>query len=134
MVVHFTIAIAYLAGAAGLVGGVRQTSFWSRAFLYLLLLGILATASAAVAGVVSESYLARIPAPVAPLLHTHKEYGLFTGAFQVIATALQLAWGTRRSRVSWLAVVCAVIACVFVTMAGHLGGTMVYHYGLGVRA
>ncbi len=134
MVVHFTIAIAYLAGAAGLVGVFRQTPFWSRAFLYLLLLGIVATASAAIAGVVSESYLARIPEPVAPLLHTHKEDGLWTGIFQVVAVALQFAFGTRRARVSWLAAGAALVACVFVTLAGHLGGTMVYHYGLGVKA
>ncbi|WP_367306178.1 DUF2231 domain-containing protein [Alicyclobacillus acidocaldarius] len=134
MVVHFTIAVAYLAGTAGLTGAVRQTPFWSRTFLYLLLLGILATASAAVAGVVSESYLARIPDQVAPMLHTHKEDGLWTGVFQVVAAALQLALGTRRGRVSWLAAASAILACVFVTLAGHLGGTMVYQYGLGVKA
>ncbi|SIS66429.1 DUF2231 domain-containing protein [Alicyclobacillus vulcanalis] len=134
MVVHFTIAVAYLAGVSGLVGGVRQTPFWSRAFLYLLLLGLVATGAAAVAGVVSESYLPRIPQAVAPMLHTHKEDALFTAVFQVVALALQLALGTRRQRVSWLAVISTLLACAFVTLAGHLGGTMVYHYGLGVKA
>ncbi|WP_236011102.1 DUF2231 domain-containing protein [Alicyclobacillus fructus] len=134
MVVHFTIAVAYLAGITGLVGAVRQNSFWSRAFLYLLLLSGLATAAAAVAGVVSESYVSHIPQQVAPLLHAHKEDGLWTGICEIIATGLQLALGIRRGRVSWLAAASAILACVFVTMAGHLGGTMVYQYGLGVKA
>jgi len=66
MVVHFTIAVNFLASFIGLIGVFRRKDSWfSRGFFYLLILSILETIAAGVAGVISESYLPHIPAAAA---------------------------------------------------------------------
>ncbi|WP_249226532.1 DUF2231 domain-containing protein [Alicyclobacillus mengziensis] len=131
MVVHFTIAIIYLAGLFGLIGLIRRKdSFWVKAFVLTLVLGILATIAAGVAGVISESY-DKIPPAVQPILNAHKRDGELTGVTVVIALFVQLIH-TRMRKVSWIAYVFCVIAVILVSITGHLGGTMVYNHGLGV--
>lgn len=136
MVVHFTIAINYLCALAGLLGlFLRKTDFWGKAFFYLLILSILATIGAGVAGVISESYISHIPGAVQPIFHDHKKYGELTGVFLVLAflTQTYLLWRSKLHKVYVAAFILCVVSTVFVTLAGHLGGTMVYHYGFGVH-
>ncbi|WP_245631739.1 DUF2231 domain-containing protein [Alicyclobacillus ferrooxydans] len=137
MVVHFTIAIVYLAGFAGLIGVVwrGRDGFFPKLYLLMLFLAILATIAAGAAGVISESYLKSIPHGVASTLETHKSYGELTGVSVVIAFVLQ-SWRWWRKKPLWsvslVSLLFAIVAVVFVSMAGHLGGMMVYHHGLGV--
>ncbi|GMA56122.1 hypothetical protein GCM10025858_06250 [Alicyclobacillus sacchari] len=133
MVVHFTIAITYLATLAGLIGLVRRKSdFWPKSFLYLLGLGVLATIAAGVAGVVSESYISHISPTVAPMFHHHKEYGVLTGVALLLAFAAQWLLGMRRQRVAMIGFLASLAATILVTLAGHLGGTLVYHDAFGI--
>lgn len=137
MVVHFTIAIVYLTGLAGMVGMFWRTSdvFFPKLYLLFVFLSILATLAAGIAGVISESYLVTIPHAVQPMLHTHKSYGELTGVALVIAFCLQV-WHWWRTKPGWsvsvLSLLFSIVAVVLVSMAGHLGGMMVYHHGLGV--
>lgn len=131
MVVHFTITIIYLAALFGLIGLFRRKdTFWAKSFVIFLLLGILATLAAGIAGVISESY-DTIPHTIQPMLSTHKRDGELTGVFIVIATAIQLVHG-RLHKVSWVAWIFCLIAVIFVSMAGFLGGSIVYDHGLGI--
>lgn len=134
MVVHFTISVIYLAALAGLAGLLFRTqrAFFSLAFLWLLLLSILATLAAGVAGVVSESYV-HVSGVVGPMLHNHKEYGELTGVLVVISFILQWLRQRKSAQVSWLAFIVCLIAVVTVSLAGYLGGSMVYDHGLGVH-
>lgn len=135
MVVHFTIAIIYLAGLAGLAGLIfRKDKMYPRVFLILLGLAILATLAAGVAGVISESY-AHITPTVARILATHKKYGEITGVIVVIGFLLQgWKWWNKGedAKVSLPAFFFAIVAVVMVSLTGHLGGLMVYHHALGV--
>jgi uncharacterized membrane protein len=137
MVVHFTIAIVYLAGLAGVVSiFYRKTDYAARSFLILLILSLFAVGAAGVAGAISGSYLNHVPGDAVHMLHTHKEYGEFTGIFVVLALVLQgwRFWKNRQNvEISILAVISCVIAVIMVTVAGHLGGTLVYSHGLGVQ-
>ncbi len=131
MVIHFTIAIIYLAGLFGLVGLFRRHDrFWVKVFVLFLCLGIVATIAAGVAGVISESY-DTIPHSVQPMLQAHKRDGEVTGVFVVLALLAQMFFG-RLQKVSWVGWVLSMIAVILVTITGHLGGTMVYQHGLGV--
>ncbi|RIV17762.1 DUF2231 domain-containing protein [Alicyclobacillaceae bacterium I2511] len=132
MVIHFTIAIIYLAALAGLAGLIfRRDGFYVRLFLTLLVLAIAATLAAGVAGVISESYDTISPA-VAKILSVHKNFGELTGVLVVIATMFQwFAQGKRR--VSKLAFLFSLAAVVTVSITGFLGGSMVYNHGLGVH-
>ncbi|MCL6445642.1 MAG: DUF2231 domain-containing protein [Alicyclobacillus sp.] len=134
MVVHFTIAIPYLAALAGLAGLIfRRDPLLPRAFLSLLILGVLATIAAGIAGVISESYV-RVSSDVGGMLHQHKNWGELTGVLLVVSTALQAyTYRVRAKRVNILAFLFCLGAVVTVTLAGFLGGDMVYHHGLGVH-
>lgn len=136
MVVHFTIAIVFLAGVAGIVGLMwRADGFFPKLYMLMLFLAILATMAAGVAGVISESYLKTIPHGVGHILSTHKFYGELTGVSLVIAFVLQ-AWRWWNRKPAWsvsvLSLLFSLVAVILVSMAGHLGGTMVYSHGLGV--
>jgi uncharacterized membrane protein len=136
MVVHFTIAVNYLCTLGGLVGLIwRKDHFWGKLFFLLLALGILSTIAAGAAGVISESYISTRPSGIEPVFHDHKTYAMLTGLFQVIAIAVQSFswWRTRSMRVSFWAFLLSIASTVCVSMAGHLGGTMVYQYGFGVH-
>lgn len=134
MVVHFTIAINYLTTLVGFIGLFRRKDpLFGRAFFYLLILSILATIAAGAAGVISESYLSHIPSGAQKILPTHREYGELTGVFLVLSFLAQLIFGKVTRRVSSIAFLICVVSTIFVSLAGHLGGTMVYSYGLGVH-
>lgn len=134
MVVHFTIAINFLTSLAGLVGLFRRKDkLFSRSFFYLLILSILATIAAGVAGVISEYYISHIPSGAQHIFPAHRRDGELTGVFLVLAFLAQLFFGKVTKRVSVIAFLLCVVSTVLVSMAGHLGGTMVYSFGLGVH-
>ncbi|MCL6445771.1 MAG: DUF2231 domain-containing protein [Alicyclobacillus sp.] len=136
MVVHFTIAVNYICTLAGIIGLIRRKDeFWSKAFFYMLILSILSTLAAGLAGVISESYLNHIPHAVSGMFHKHKEYGELTGVLLIVSFVIQAVsiWRRRAFRVSVFAFLFCLVSTIFVSLAGHLGGTLVYSYGLGVR-
>ncbi len=134
MVIHFTIAITYLAGLAGLAGLIfRRDSFFSRAYFFLLILAILATIAAGVAGVISEYYDV-IPQSVMAELSTHKKFGELTGVLLVIATGAQWLLQRKNEKVSVISFLFTVGAVITVSIAGFIGGDMVYYHGLGIHA
>lgn len=134
MVVHFTIAVNYLTTLAGIIGLFRRKDrLFARSFFYLLILSILATIAAGVAGVISEYYISHIPGGAATILPAHRRDGELTGVFLVFSFIAQAYLGRLTQRVSWAALVLCVISTVLVSITGHLGGTMVYQYGLGVH-
>lgn len=136
MVVHFTIAIIYLAGCAGAVSlFYRKGEFFVKLFLLMLVLSFLATIAAGAAGVISESYIHHFPSGVHHAFHDHKRDAVLTGIFVTIALFVQI-WKSylsrQKMRPSWIAIAASIIAVIFVSMTGHLGGLMVYHFGFGV--
>lgn len=133
MVIHFTIAIVYLSSLAGLAGLIfRKDSFYSRTFVWLLFLGVIAALAAGVAGVISEYYVSVSPV-VSPILGTHKQDGELTGVAELIAFGLQFLAYRRKKTVYIPAFIFAVIATILVSVTGSLGGSMVYDHGLGVK-
>ncbi len=134
MVVHFTIAILYLAVLAEIIAYFRRKdAFYERAGFILLGLGVLATIAAGVAGSISETY-DRITPAVAAMLATHRFYGELTGVLFLIAWVIRLVTRYRKSpaRVSLIALLISLVALGFLSYVGYLGGTMVYDHGLGI--
>lgn len=133
MVIHFTIAIIYLACFVGLIGlFYRRGDFFQKAFFGLLFLGIVATLAAGIAGSISESY-AHITKTIAPMIHDHARDGEITGVFMVIAFAIQFFRQRKRKCVSVLAFVFCLLATIMVSITGSIGGSMVYDHGLGIH-
>lgn len=134
MVVHFTIAVNYLTALAGFVGLFRRNDkMFSRSFFYLLILSILATIAAGVAGVISESYISHVPSAVQQIFPAHRRDGELTGVFLVLSFLAQVFLGRVTQKVSVIAFLLCLVSTVLVSIAGHLGGTMVYNFGFGVH-
>lgn len=132
MVVHFTIAIIYLAGLAELIALFNKDKFFEKAGFILLGLGVLATIAAGIAGSISENYDHITPA-VAQLLSQHRFYGELTGVMILIAWVIRLITRYRNNRrVAIVSIVFTLAAVVLVSYVGHLGGTLVYDHGLGI--
>jgi uncharacterized membrane protein len=133
MVIHFTIAIIYLACLSGLVGILHhKTDFFQKSFFSLVFLSILATFDAGISGSISKSY-DQVSRTVAEMLH-HARDGEITGVLAVIAFIIQLLAQRRKKRVSTLDVVFCLLATLMVSITGSIGGAMVYDHGLGVHA
>lgn len=134
MVVHFTISTIYLALLAGTVGlVVRKDSFFTKAYFLMLILSILATMAAGVAGVISEYYVNPATHHVTGMLSNHKRDGELTGVLLVIAFGLQTVLQHGVRRVSLLALLFTLLATIMVSITGFIGGSMVYDHGLGVH-
>ncbi len=133
MVVHFTIAIPYIALLIGILGLImRDRELYAKGYLFMLFLGILATIAAGAAGVISEYYV-HVPRHVRGMLEDHKNYGEITGVLIVIAFVVQWFVLRRKQRVSIISLVFCILATITVSLAGFVGGSMVYDHGLGVQ-
>ncbi len=151
MVVHFPIALLYLAaGAQGMALVTRSAQhdrFWDRAALWLLTLAGAAIAVAAAAGVISAESVHLTPDTRA-LLDAHQRDAVLTGLLALASWVLQVSarfpaagrswpdtWsllGTGRGRVTGAACIAGVAAAVMVSITGTLGGSMVYRHCLGI--
>jgi uncharacterized membrane protein len=148
MVVHFPIALTYLAAATELLGAVtgrRRDRFLDRASWWLLTLALVALVVAAVAGVVSEQSVRWDPS-MARLLSRHQHWAELTGLLALGAWAVRWltpyaprageAWtalGTGRGRPTLASLLLLVGAAAAITVTGSLGGSLVYGHGAGVR-
>ena len=149
MVVHFPIALLYLAVFIQLIGyvaGTIQTSFIQRAGFWVLTMSLFALVGAAAAGVISEQYV-RWNAHTASMLSAHQRDAALTMGFAIAAwfvriftkyssfwtgyrTERPFLFANRGRSTIWSDLLLAG-AVVLVSVTGSLGGTMVYRYGVG---
>lgn len=148
MMVHFPIVLLYGSLFTSVLGLIwKRDRFFDRASFWLLGLGLIAGVVTAATGVLSEQYVKWTPV-TSTLLSTHQAYAVLTGLFVMLALASRLVaryprnaslthnWSLaqsgrgRQTLFSWVFLVAAVI---LVTMTASIGGTMVYHYGVGVH-
>lgn len=133
MVVHFTIAILYLAVLTEVIAYFTKDPFYERSGFLLIGLGVLSTIAAGLAGVVSEHYDNITPA-VAKLLAVHRFFGETTGVIFLTVWILRfLARRRNNSRVPLATLLISLIGLGVLTWTGHLGGDLVYNHGLGVK-
>lgn len=137
-VVHFPV-VFILVGAllAILALALRRHPALGLAAATLLLGGALFSTVASITGEQDEHAAG---AAAKALLEEHEHWALATQAAAWAAAALALAGaviGKTRPRFGRIAAVLAAVAAlggaVCVSMAGHLGGRLVYEYGAGVR-
>ncbi len=142
MILHFPIVLLYLCAGLEVLalvlpptdGFLHRAAFWT---LTLACVAIIVTMSA---GLVSEQSVHWTKTTSLILSH-HQRFAVFTG---LTAGAGWLAhvgnrfprgkrWGLwGRGRASLVSALFVVASAAFVTLTAHLGGQMVYHYGVGV--
>jgi uncharacterized membrane protein len=133
---HFTIALLIVAVFIDLVASVFSSRAWLRYMaLTLMVMGALATAASwATGGELQPQWVFKTLPPAAKaLMHRHAELGevlmyVFAALaiWRILIESLSFVAGTR-----WLYLIVAIIAVAVIGYQGHLGGELVYDYGVG---
>lgn len=150
MLVHFPIALLYLALLVEIIRFVtksRGDRFFDRASFWILTLSLFALVATALAGILAEQYVRFTPTTSA-LLSAHQRDAVLTGVFALAAWVVRVikkypmrevkgreqGWSlfkTGRGKSSLLSTLLLLGAVIMVSITGSLGGSMVYHYGVG---
>ncbi len=133
---HFSIALIVVAVIIDLVASLVPNRIWLRYMaLTLMILGAIAAAGSWVTGgkLQPEWVWKTIPPVAKPLMHRHAELGtILMYAFGVLALWRILIQGlTAMARTRAIYLIVAVIAAIAICYQGHLGGELVYDYGIG---
>lgn len=154
MLVHFPIALLFVAFFLDVLAYIRQDLFWEQAGSVILALGFLSIVAAILAGLVSEHF-ALVTPQVAPILRAHRRDGLLTGFLFLLVLVVRFmahrqwldgdkARGepllhharkrmSERTRFIWKVALGAYsVALLSLAVTGVVGGSMVYDHGLGV--
>lgn len=134
---HFTIALLITGVFIDLIASLVPTRAWLRYMaLTLMILGAIAAGGSYASGDLEAGRVFKALGPQArSALHWHAEFGeAMAIVFGVLAVWRILVEGIgyfAKSRSLYLLV--AVIASAVLGYTGHLGGHLVYYYGVGVR-
>jgi uncharacterized membrane protein len=153
MVVHFPIALLFLAGLVDLFACYRQDLLWEHAGFVAMVGGWLSLGAALLAGWAAEQGVA-VAAGARSLVAAHERDGVVTAL--VVTLTVFLRWRARRAwraqaplttvglaeprramkpatRRAWMATgVGYVASLVMVSVTGTLGGSLVYRHGVGL--
>jgi uncharacterized membrane protein len=133
---HFSIALLVLGIIIDLVATMVPGSIWMRYMaLTLMILGAIAAAASWVTGglLQPEWVWKTIPVVAKPIMHRHARLGeILMYVFGVIALWRILIQGlSAMARTRAVYLIITVIAVVAICYQGHLGGVLVYDYGVG---
>ncbi len=133
---HFTIALLFAAIFIDLIASLAPTRAWLRYMaLTLIVMGAVATAASWVTGGTLQPrwVFKTIPPAAKVLMHHHAELGdILIYVFGVLALwriLIESVTFMARSRAIYLIV--AIVAVGVIGYQGHLGGELVYDYGVG---
>ncbi len=142
MILHFPIVLLYLTAAIDLGAQVLRDRdrFLQRAGFWVLTLACFFTVVTMTAGFISEQSV-HWTAATSAILSRHQHFAILTGLSEGAAWLVRLGtrfrhrerwsvWG--RGRGTWVSTLLVLLAAIFVTLTAHLGGSMVYDYGVGV--
>ena len=134
MIVHFPIALIFVAFAIDLLGKILKREKLLYAGTVVTLFAAAGALAAVISGLVAED-TGWHPASVGEMLETHELMGFITLGLVAVMTIVRLALHDKlKGTIGWLPVIIGGLAIVFVSYGGYLGGEMVYTHGAGVKA
>lgn len=135
---HFSISLIIIGVLIDLVATLVPGRLWMRYMaLTLMILGAIAAAGSWVTGGTLQPQWVwkTVPAVAKPLMHRHAELGEIlmyaAGILALWRILIQAVTAMARSRAIYLVV--AVIVVLVICYQGHLGGELVYGYGVGTQ-
>lgn len=137
LLVHFPIALLIAALVLDLVALFARKDRLTVGTGAILVLAALGAAAALITGFLAEETVEAMP-PDEARHETLEAHELAAIAVLVLTIALAL-WRVAarmeypQGRLRWLYLALLAVACVLVSITGHLGGTLVYVHGVGVR-
>ncbi len=127
--IHFPIALIVTGTVLEILSWIHRKDAWHNLALSMYLIGTAAIVLAVLTGLKDAAYF-KIHHPV---LNEHKLF-----AFLALGSAV-VSWFTlflvkRKSEKAFriLFLIFILLVCIFVVLAAHEGGEMVYEYGVGV--
>lgn len=131
LVVHFPIALLVTALALETVGAGFRWESWRRAASSNLALGVMGAAVAVLTGVLAEG-TAKHSFDIEQVLARHEQMGYLVLSLAI--AALGWRWATRaaaRRWIRWVGWGLMAATCAGLAVGAHLGGRLVYEYGVG---
>lgn len=131
MIVHFPIALLWAAWWVETLALLLKKPAWHRIALWNLGLGAVGAGSAVLTGRVAGA-TAKRSLEIHQVMELHERLGFAVLAMALGILGLRLFQKDRLSgRVRWLAWWVLAAICGIITFSAHLGGRMVYEYGVG---
>ena len=129
--VHFPIALLLAALLIETLALVFQRTAWHRLSLWNLGLGVLGAAAAVLTGRQAMA-AAKHSMQIYRIMELHERLGYGVLALMVLIAGCRLVTRDRISRrMRWLLWLVLAAACGVMAFGAHLGGRMVYEFGVG---
>lgn len=134
LLVHFPIALLSLFFVLDLAGSVKKNPDWRNAASYFLYLGTVAAALTVVAGFVAVNTVPHGD-NVHDIMENHEHLGLTVLAFASFLSVWRyVSLGLPSGGANNFFLILAALMCLIMALGADLGGLMVYHYGVAVKA
>jgi len=136
-VVHFPIALLIVGAGLSVIAVLFRR--WAPAAALLLVLGAAGAVVAVGTGESEDDRLGKLQGAAHQLLEDHEHAGERARNFALVAAALSVLallaarWSLLGRSIGALAAVVALMTAWNVAQAGHYGGLLVYHQGIGLR-
>ena len=133
MVVHFPIALLLTAVVLDMAALVARRPALHRIALWNLVLGTLAAGAAVVSGLRAEE-AAKHSFEIWQVMERHEQLGIVTLSLGAFVSAFRL-WKRDRLSPRWRLLTIALLLAMLgsLTYGAHLGGRLVYEFGVGGR-
>lgn len=134
LLVHFPIAFLSAFFVLDMLGSLAKKPHWRAVAGWLLYLGTVAAAFTVTAGLIAASTVAHSE-EVHAIMERHEHFGV---SVLTLATLLSI-WriktgGVIQGGANSFFLVLAALLCALMVLGADLGGLMVYHYGVAVKA
>jgi uncharacterized membrane protein len=135
MVVHFPIALLVIGFIAEVTGAILKKEFFSKAALYLVIIGALGVVAAYFSGDFAGDGITET-GTLKQALELHESAAILT-VWLVIATALLrtalVLLKKFHGTLQWVSIALFLIATLSIARTGHYGGQLVFKHAAGVR-
>ena len=131
VIVHFPVALLLTAFLVETLALLLKKPAWHRISLWNLVLGTLAAGAAVITGRLAMA-VAKHSHEIYDVMEKHERLGYLILALALLITGWRLLTKDRLPAPSrWLAWVMLAVTCGTMAFSAHLGGRLVYEFGVG---
>ena len=134
LLVHFPITFLSAFFALDLVGTLAKKAQWRSVASWFLYLGTVAALFTVIAGFIAASSIAH-GQNVHDIMERHEHFGISVLSLALVLSIWRIkSGGLIRGGANSFFLILSALLCVLMMLGADLGGLMVYHYGVAVKA
>ena len=134
LLVHFPIAFLSVFFALDLVGTLAKKPHWRSIASWFLYFGTVAAVFTVIAGFIAANSVAH-GQNVHDIMERHEQIGIAVLSLAVVLSIWRiLSGGLIRGGANSFFLILSALMCALMMLGADLGGLMVYHYGVAVKA